>query len=159
MNEFKGQTLSWQIVNGAIELALHRDPCNEIGSLTLDELEKFAAALPELANEAPALIVHSTLKAGFSAGADLRELFQRGQEMEKAAALRGVREFLERIHAVMNTLDAAPLTTIAAVHGVTFGGGFELALACDIIIADRTARFCFPELRLGLIRDSAGSRG
>src|SRR4030088_3058858 len=151
MSDFKGQTVSWQIVNGAIELALHRDPCNEIGSLTLVELEKFAAALPALANDAHALIVHSTLKAGFSAGADLRELFQRGQEMEKGAALRGVREFLERIHSVMNALDAAPLTTIAAVHGVTFGGGFELALVCDIIIADRMARFCFPELRLGLI--------
>ena len=85
MSEFKGQTLSWQIVNGAIELALHRDPCNEIGSLTLVELEKFAAALPGLANEAHALIVHSTLKTGFSAGADLRELFQRGQEMKKGA--------------------------------------------------------------------------
>src|SRR5882762_9423073 len=156
MSEFKGQTLSWQIVNGAIELALHRDPCNEIGSLTLDELEKFAAALPGLANEAHALIVHSTLKAGFSAGADLRELFQRGQEMEKGAAIAGVREFLERIHSVMNALDAAPLTTIAAVHGVTFGGGFELALVCDIIIADRMARFCFPELRLGLIPGFGG---
>ena len=156
MNEFKGQTLSWQIVNGAIELALHRDPCNEIGSLTLVELEKFAAALPGLANEANALIVHSTQKAGFSAGADLRELFQRGQEMEKDAALRGVREFLERVHSVMNTLDAAPLMTIAAVHGVTFGGGFELALVCDIIIADRMARFCFPELRLGLIPGFGG---
>ena len=156
MNEFKGQTLSWQIVNGAVELALHRDPCNEIGSLTLDELEKFVSALPELAISAQALIVHSTLKAGFSAGADLRELFQRGQEMEKRAALRGVREFLERIHAVMNALDAAPLTTIAAVHGVTFGGGFELALVCDIIVADRMARFCFPELRLGLIPGFGG---
>src|ERR1700704_772881 len=144
------------MVNGAIELALHRDPCNEIRSLTLDELEKFAAALPGLANEAHALIVHSTLKAGFSAGADLRELFRRGQVMEKGAALRGVREFLERIHSVMNTLDAAPLTTIAAVHGVTFGGGFELALVCDIIIADRMARFCFPELRLGLIPGFGG---
>ena len=156
MNEFRGQTLSWQIVNGVIELALHRDPCNEIGSLTLNELEEFTAALPELANEAHALIVHSTQKAGFSAGADLRELFQRGQEMEKSAALRGVREFLERIHAVMNALDATPLTTIAAVHGVTFGGGFELALVCDIIIADRMARFCFPELRLGLIPGFGG---
>src|SRR6202047_373951 len=156
MSEFKGQRLSWQIVNGAIELALHRDPCNEIGSLTLDELEKFAAALPGLANEAHALIVHSTQKAGFSAGADLRELFQRGQEMEKGAALRGVREFLERIHSVMIALDAAPLTTIAAVHGVTFGGGFELALVCGIIIADRMARFCFPELRLGLIPGFGG---
>ncbi len=156
MKDFKGQTLSWQIVNGAIELALHREPCNEIGSLTLEELEKFAEALPVLASEAHALIVHSTQKAGFSAGADLRELFQRGQGMEKEAALRGVRDFLGRIHAVMNTLDGLPLTTIAAVHGVTFGGGFELALVCDIIIADRMARFCFPELRLGLIPGFGG---
>jgi enoyl-CoA hydratase/carnithine racemase len=156
MTNFKGQTLSWQIVNGAIELVLHRDPCNEIGSLTLSELEQFTASLPELASEAQALIIHSTIKAGFSAGADLRELFQRGQEMERTAALRGVRDFLERIHAVMNTLDAVPITTIAAVHGVTFGGGFELALACDIIIADRMARFCFPELRLGLIPGFGG---
>jgi enoyl-CoA hydratase/carnithine racemase len=156
MSEFKGQTISWQVVNGVIELALHRDPCNEIGSFTLEELEKFAAALPKLANETHALIVYSKLKAGFSAGADLRELYQRGQAMEKSVALRGVRDFLERIHAVMNALDACPLTTIAAVHGVTFGGGFELALACDIIIADRMARFCFPELRLGLIPGFGG---
>ena len=156
MRDFKCKTLSWQIVNGAIELALHRDPCNEIGSLTLEELEKFAAALPDLTGEVDSLILYSTQKAGFSAGADLRELFRRGQEMEKSAALRGVREFLERIHAVMNALDATPLTTIAAVHGVTFGGGFELALVCDIIVADRMARFCFPELRLGLIPGFGG---
>jgi enoyl-CoA hydratase/carnithine racemase len=56
----------------------------------------------------------------------------------------------------MNTIDASPLTTIAAVHGVTFGGGLELALACDLIIADKTARFCFPELRLGLIPGFGG---
>jgi enoyl-CoA hydratase/carnithine racemase len=156
MKDFKGRTLSWQIVSGTIELALHREACNEIGSLTLAELEKFAAALPELATEARALILYSTQKAGFSAGADLRELFQRGQKLEKSVALRGVRDFLERIHAVMNAIDAAPLTTIAAVHGVTFGGGFELALVCDIIVADRTARFCFPELRLGLIPGFGG---
>ena len=51
----------------------------------------------------------------------------------------------------MNRLDTSPLTTIAAVHGVCFGGGFELALACDLIVADKMARFCFPELRLGII--------
>ena len=156
MRDFKGKTLSWQIVNGAAEVALHREPCNEIGSETLQELEKLAAALPELCDDAHAVILYSTLKAGFSAGADLRELFERMQGMEKGAAVRGVREFLERIHRVMNILDAAPLTTIAAVHGVTFGGGFELALVCDIIIADRMARFCFPELRLGLIPGFGG---
>ena len=56
----------------------------------------------------------------------------------------------------MNTIDAAPLTTIAAVHGVTFGGGFELALVSDLIIADKMARFCFPELRLGLVPGFGG---
>src|SRR3989449_3746123 len=156
MNEFKGQAISWQIVNGAIELALHREPCNEIGSGTLEELETFAARLPELARESHALIIHSTMKAGFSAGADLRELYEGSRGMEKDEAVRGVREFLRRIHRVMNALDAAPLTTIAAVHGVTFGGGFELALACDLIIADKMTRFCFPELRLGLIPGFGG---
>jgi enoyl-CoA hydratase len=156
MNENKGQAVSWQIVNGAIELTLHREPCNEIGSLVLDELEMFVRALPELTGQSHALILHSTQAAGFSAGADLRELYRRAQGMDKAEALRGVREFLERIHGVMNAIDALPLTTIAAVHGVTFGGGFELALVCDIIIADRMARFCFPELRLGLIPGFGG---
>jgi len=143
-------------VNGAVEVTLHREPCNEIGSFTLEELEELAESIPELAKQAHALIFHSTIKAGFSAGADLRELYQRRREVEKSAAVPQVREFLERIHRVMNTLDAAPMTTIAAVHGVTFGGGFELALVCDIMIADRMARFCFPELRLGLIPGFGG---
>src|ERR1041384_5947342 len=76
--------------------------------------------------------------------------------MDKPSAARGVREFLERIHKVMNAIDASPLTTIAAVSGVTFGGGLEVALVCDLIIADKMARFCFPELRLGLIPGFGG---
>ncbi|MFZ0275811.1 MAG: enoyl-CoA hydratase/isomerase family protein [Candidatus Sulfotelmatobacter sp.] len=151
-----GSALSWNIADGAIELALHREPCNELGSVSLDELEKFAAALERMQAEAHALIIYSEMKPGFCAGADLRELYQRSRVMEKADAAEGVRDFLERIHRVLNQIDAAPLTTIAAVHGVTFGGGFELALACDLIIADKMARFCFPELRLGLIPGFGG---
>jgi enoyl-CoA hydratase/carnithine racemase len=139
-----------------IELALHRAPCNELGSASLEELEQFATALEHMQAEAHALIIYSEMKPGFCAGADLRELYHRSQAMDKAEAARGVRDFLERIHRVLNLIDAAPLTTIAAVHGVTFGGGFELALACDLIIADKMARFCFPELRLGLIPGFGG---
>jgi enoyl-CoA hydratase len=156
MKEFRGQALSWEWKDGVIELALHRQPCNEIGSLTLGELERLAAALDELNDVSHALIVYSTLPSGFCAGADLRELFERSQQMRKEEATHGVRDFLERIHAVLNKLDASPLTTIAAVHGVTFGGGFELALVCDLIIADKMTRFCFPELRLGLIPGFGG---
>jgi enoyl-CoA hydratase/carnithine racemase len=151
-----GGGLSWTLADGVIELALHRAPCNELGSAALDELEQFATGLQKMEGEAHALIIYSEIKAGFCAGADLRELFERSQAMEKADAAKGVRDFLERIHRVLNRIDASPLTTIAAVHGVTFGGGFELALACDLIIADKMARFCFPELRLGLIPGFGG---
>jgi len=152
----RAEGLSWALKDGVIELALHRAPCNELGSLALEELEKFATALEYLQREARVLIIYSEMKPGFCAGADLRELYQRSKAMEKAKALQGVRDFLERIHRVLNLIDAAPMTTIAAVHGVTFGGGFELALACDLIIADKMARFCFPELRLGLIPGFGG---
>jgi len=151
-----GKALSWQVTEGVIELVFHREPCNEIGSLSLEELEQFADAFEGLRRGAHALIIYSDVKAGFCAGADLRELYNRSQAMDKGEALKGVRDFLERIHRVLNLIDAAPLTTIAAVHGVTFGGGFELALACDLIIADKMARFCFPELRLGLIPGFGG---
>ena len=156
MESFRGQALSWELKDGVVELALHRTPCNEIGSLTLEELEQFVTFLESVTSQAHALIIHSELEAGFCAGADLRELHSRSQQMERNDAARGVRDFLERIHRVLNLIDASPLTTIAAVHGVTFGGGFELALVCDLIIADKMARFCFPELRLGLIPGFGG---
>lgn len=148
--------MSWTLNDGVIELALHRGPCNELGSVSLEEFEKFVTALAIMEAQAHAFIIYSEMKPGFCAGADLRELYQRSQAMEQAEATKGVRDFLERIHRVLNIIDASPLTTIAAVHGVTFGGGFELALACDLIVADKMARFCFPELRLGLIPGFGG---
>src|ERR1700730_2133177 len=156
MDENKGKTLSWRLAEGVIEVALHRPPANEIGLAMLDDLERFVSLLPSLESKASALILLSEQKAGFSAGADLRELYERAQKLDSSSAAKGVREFLKRIHALFNRLDTSPLTTIAAVHGVCFGGGFELALTCDLIIADKMARFCFPELRLGLIPGFGG---
>jgi enoyl-CoA hydratase/carnithine racemase len=156
MKQFQGQTLSWVVENGIAELSLHREPCNEIGSVTLGELEGFVAALDQIAAEAHALIIYSEMKPGFCAGADLRELYGWFQQFGSKEVVDNARVYLERIHKVMNAIDAAPLITIAGVHGVTFGGGFELALTCDLIIADKMARFCFPELRLGLIPGYGG---
>ena len=156
MDEYKGKTLSWRLCDSVVELVLDRPPANEIGLAMLEDLESFVSSLPALESKASALILYSAQKAGFSAGADLRELYDQAQKMDAPSALKGVREFLERIHAVFNSLDTSPLTTIAAVHGVCFGGGFELALTCDLILADKMARFCFPELRLGLIPGFGG---
>ncbi|MEY4168187.1 MAG: enoyl-CoA hydratase/isomerase family protein [Blastocatellia bacterium] len=153
---YEGETLSWEVRDGVVELALHRAPCNEIGSRTVAELEFFIAAHDDLCAEAHALIIYSRLASGFCAGADLRELYLEASRRGFAEAAPLVRQFLERIHDVMNRLDGSPLVTIAAVNGLTFGGGFELALACDLIFAEKMARFCFPELRLGLIPGFGG---
>jgi len=156
MKSFTGKTLRWEWGEGVIELALDHKPANEIGTSMLAELEKFVAAFDALAPETAVCIIYSARKSVFSAGADLRELYHSASPLSEKERLAGIRKFLERIHAVLNAIDAAPFVTIAAVHGVCFGGGLELALACDMIVADKMARFAFPELRLGLIPGFGG---
>jgi enoyl-CoA hydratase/carnithine racemase len=156
MKSFTGKTLRWDWNDSVVELTLDREPANEIGLAMLAELEKFAGAFEALALETSVCIISSARKHGFSAGADLRELYEGVASLNGAERVAGVRKFLERIHAVLNAIDAAPFVTIAAVHGICFGGGLELALACDIIVADKMARFAFPELRLGLIPGFGG---
>jgi enoyl-CoA hydratase/carnithine racemase len=134
------------------ELTLDTAPCNEIGWPLLELLERFAAEVA--ASDAKAVIIHSARPLGFSAGADLRGLYARMQAADAAPAEAA--EYIERIHTVLARLDALPQTTFAALHGVCFGGGFELALVCDLLIADRTTRFAFPELRLGLVPGFGG---
>ncbi len=177
---YEGRALSWKLVpqegsqNGAqtLEVAMHRQPCNEIGTTCLDELELLATLVNAGAGGARAMLFYSTVRRGFSAGADLRELYAglisdarrtdpvadvMGKAgLKKLALAHEVRGFIDRIHAAFNTFDMAPITTIAAVHGVCFGGGFELALTADVIIAEKSARFAFPELRLGLVPGFGG---
>ncbi|MEZ4240331.1 MAG: enoyl-CoA hydratase/isomerase family protein [Myxococcota bacterium] len=151
-------------------------PLNGIGTTTLSELEALADVVRAGAGGARALLWQSA-RPGFCAGADLREALRRpprpprplraadrlgplaaraARRLGRHLVRRQVRAFLDRIHAVYDTFDQAPLVTIAAVHGVAFGGGFELALTADQIVADRTARFAFPELRLGLVPGFGG---
>jgi enoyl-CoA hydratase/carnithine racemase len=150
------EVLSWSRIDAWIELELHRLPCNEIGSASLEALEQFVEWVGGQLDWARAIIVRSSIPAGFCAGADLRELYARMSQVRAGDRAAAVRVFLERIHRVLAALETSPLPAIAAVHGVTFGGGFELALACDLIVADRSARFAFPELRLGLIPGFGG---
>lgn len=156
---FTGRSLSYSIEADALEVELHRDPCNEIGLTFLDELEHLVDLVAAGAGGARALIFHSTVDRGFCAGADLRELHA-GLLAKKSegrwAVATDVRAFLERIHAAFDAIDTAPITTIGALHGFCFGGGFELALCCDVLVADKSTRFAFPELRLGLVPGFGG---
>src|ERR1700758_2358885 len=107
MKSFSGKALRWEWVDGVVELTLEREPANEIGSVMLAELEQFVGAFPKLAPVTSVCIIFSARKPGFSAGADLRELYQSAAPLAEKDRTVGVRSFLERIHAVLNALDAA----------------------------------------------------
>jgi enoyl-CoA hydratase/carnithine racemase len=145
--------IDWTYRTASTSSTLATPPCNEIGTRMLAALENF---LDQVDPAAHTLILHSGLRQGFCAGADLRELYQGLKDTAPEDQQARLRELHRRIHRVMDTLDMLPLTTIGVVHGVCFGGGFELALTCDILIAEKSARFCFPELRLGIIPGFGG---
>lgn len=153
---FHGETLRWEWRDGVVEVTLDHPPLNEIGTSMLRDLERFTAAIPGLSPTTSACIFSSARSGGFSAGADLKELYEGALKLSKPKRKAGVRSFLLRIHKVLNAIDAAPFVTFAAVQGLCMGGGLELALACDQIVADKMARFGFPELRLGLIPGFGG---
>jgi enoyl-CoA hydratase/carnithine racemase len=153
-------TLSLAVDNNLALLTLDAPPANEIGRQTVADLE---AVLDYLRVHPPAaLVITSARPTAFSAGADLRELHREleahlgaGGGMDVAQA--EVSKAIDRIHAVMDALDVLPFPTIAAISGVCMGGGFELALACDLRVTDKSARFAFPELRLGLVPGWGGT--
>jgi enoyl-CoA hydratase/carnithine racemase len=147
-------TTSWQLENDVYEFRLDQPPGNEIGLAMLETLERFVDEVER--SSAKAVILYSAQPLGFGAGADLRGLFERMRGRKPAEYVPEIRVFVERIHAVSKRFDALPQTTFAALHGVCFGGGFELALLCDVLIADHTTRFAFPELRLGIIPGFGG---
>ena len=84
----------------------------------------------------------------FAAGADIKEMADRGPFDERIHERLGYRDQINKI--------TKPV--IAAVSGFALGGGCELAMSCDIIVASETARFGQPELNLGIIPGSGGTQ-
>jgi enoyl-CoA hydratase/carnithine racemase len=140
--------------DGVMELCLSQPPMNEIGTQMIEHLERFVDAAE--AEPPRAVVLYSALPRGFCAGADLRQLYLAIRDRRPDEYRGALADFIDRIHRVMDRIDMLPCTTIGAVHGACFGGGFELALALDVLVADTTARFCFPELRLGIIPGFGG---
>jgi len=136
-------------------LALRRD--GHIATITIDRPEKLnalsnrfwadlRAALAELANDGATRVVVIT-GAGdkaFSAGGDIAGFSEmHGQDEMRRFQIDAMEGF--------DAIERSPLTIIAAVNGYALGGGCELTLACDIVIASDDAKFGMPEAALGLI--------
>lgn len=133
-----------------VTLTLNRpDKMNAMNRAVLDGL---LSALDEVAarREVRAVIVTGAGERAFSAGADLKE--RAGMTPEKTRA------FLLRIRRVMDFVERLPMPTIAAVEGVAFGGGCELALACDLRVLSERAQIGLTECALGIIPGAGGTQ-
>ncbi|MHA2504005.1 MAG: enoyl-CoA hydratase/isomerase family protein [Candidatus Kariarchaeaceae archaeon] len=113
----------------------------------LDGLEE-ALDKAEADNEIRAVVITGTGKA-FSAGADLKTLTEMSPEESLAYTKRG--------QAMFRRIENYPKGVIAALNGYTFGGGLELAAACDLRIASEEAKMGFTEALIGLIPAWGGS--
>jgi methylglutaconyl-CoA hydratase len=121
---------------------------NALSSEIIFELDKIFSELTKDKN-CRALVIHGEGKA-FSAGADLKERQTMGDQE--------VMDFVAFIQATFQKLSELPMPTIAAINGDAFGGGLELALACDLRVINSMAHVGLTETSLGIIPGAGGTQ-
>ncbi|MZR11682.1 enoyl-CoA hydratase/isomerase family protein [Maritimibacter sp. DP07] len=136
------------IDEGVMTLELNRPPMNAIDS---DMARALAEKLGDAALADCRVIIVTGANGGFSAGSDVAEL------AELRGASNGPGALLSAQSVAFERLAAQAIPTIAAVEGLAMGGGAELVLCCDFIVASESARFSFPEVRLGVFPALGGT--
>lgn len=134
--------------HGPVALVVFENP--PLNLLTMRLRAQLQASLAQLRDDdARGIVLASAGDQAFSAGSDARE-FPVDAEAGRARA--------QEEHACCDALAELPQPVVAALHGHTLGGGLELALACDLRIADRDTTVGLPETRLGLFPSGGGSQ-
>ena len=130
-------------------LRLDSPPMNLVTVAMTRELDRALASI-ETDASIRALIVTGTGERAFCAGSDVKEFESlRGRVGEGKLAFE---------NAVYSRLANLPMPTIAAVQADALGGGLELAMCCDLRVADERARLGLPEVRLGVMPGSGGTQ-
>lgn len=141
------KTLDVKMVGKLAFLTINRPEVrNAINLETVNEIYKALNFFQE--NEASVLIITGAGDKVFVSGADINDLKFR----TKFDAFKGINNKL------FDAIEKYYCPVIAAVNGFSLGGGFELALACDIRIASTRAKFGFPETSLGIIPGAGGTQ-
>jgi enoyl-CoA hydratase len=133
---------------GVRQLLFNRpDKLNALSTPLIAELDR---ALDDAAHsDVRVLVLRGAGGKAFVAGADIAEY--RGDQMDRFMA------FQKNARRVFDKLECLPKPVICAVDGFALGGGFEIALCCDIILVSETARLGLPEGRLGLCPGGGGT--
>lgn len=132
--------LTCTIDNGLAAIVLNNPPQNRIGDQMVDEL---AAAIRTISRSDVRAVLLRSEGADFSFGGDIAPW----PELDRAA----LRATFEHYMSAFNAFERLPVPVVAAVQGLCFGGGFELALRADVIFAGTTAKFGHPEQSLGIV--------
>jgi enoyl-CoA hydratase len=134
---------------GVLVLSLDHPPVNVLARPVLEAL---AAALTaaEADPAVRAVVLASAQERAFAAGADIREMRPLDPDGARAHGARG--------QALTRQIERLPLPVLAAVHGVCLGGGCEIVLACDFVLASDDAQFGQPEINLGVMPGWGGTR-
>lgn len=138
--------------NGVYTLTIQNPPVNAMSIAAVTELRAHLDALRSRtgAQRVRALIVTGDGEKTFVAGANIKEI-------NALADLNAAKAFGVAMLDIGNLIRALPFPVIAAVNGVAFGGGCELAMMCDMRVASTTARLALPEITLGLMPGWGGS--
>ncbi len=134
--------------DGVAVLTLNNPPMNLV---TLELTRQLHERLDELAADpkARALVVTGAGDRAFCAGSDVKEF------PEVADAV--VEKKLARENEAYSKLADFPKPTIAALNGLAYGGGLELAVCCDLLVAEQQIRLALPEIKLGVFPGSGGT--
>ena len=144
------ETIVWDVADGVATLTLNRpDVHNAMNERMRRELTDCFGALGAN-DEVRVVVVTGAGERAFSAGADIREF------VEPQIPTR-FRETRRRVD-FRQLMDRCPQPIIAAIRGYAFGGGLELALACDIRVAGDDARLGLPEIDLAIIPGGGGTQ-
>ena len=145
----KYRTVLLSIDDGVAEVAISRP--EKLNALNEEVRRELMEVFDDLAarDDVKVAILRGAGDKAFAAGADVGEF---------AARTPGEQREVYRHRRVYDALGEFPKPVICAIHGFCLGGGNELALACDIRIADSTARFGQFEIRLGLIPGAGGTQ-
>ena len=134
---------------GIVVLTLDSPPVNVLSRPVLEALEvRFNEAEDD--PEARVVVLRSAFDKAFAAGADIREMAELDPGRARVHGGRG--------QGITRQIERLPLPVIAAVRGVALGGGCEICLACDFIIAGQDAQFGQPEINLGVMPGWGGTR-
>jgi enoyl-CoA hydratase/carnithine racemase len=138
---------------GVFTLTMARAPVNALDEGLVEALE--CAVDTACANSAVTVIHLRSANRVFCAGADLALM---EQSIATSAGLDRMLALVARLQRLAARLEAAPVVTLAEIGGAALGGGFELALACDLRIAAHEARLGLPEAGLGLLAAAGGTQ-